>query len=114
MSWRSTTVFGDVIRSHYQGCLVCYGRNSPFQHDHRTCPTNKADTEAYKKGKRTPAHVREAKVQVSMKLKWPQIFGVSLSLELGKRNRPQTLHSMWTLANAQDVYSMCFKVMISP
>ena len=61
--------FGEFIRAHPQGCFVCYGRNSPFQHDHGTCPTHKADTEAYKKAhgskKRAPTHVREAKVEVS-------------------------------------------------
>ena len=46
-----------------------YGRNKRFDHDHRTCPVNKADTEAYKKvhgsKKRAPASVREAKVEVT-------------------------------------------------
>ena len=50
-------------------CFVCYGPNSRFQQDHRTCPTNKARTEAYKKAHRSkksaPAHVWETKVQVS-------------------------------------------------
>ena len=48
---------------------MCYGRNSTFQHDHWLCPTEKADTEAYKKAhgskKRAPANVRETKVEVS-------------------------------------------------
>ena len=47
---------------------MCYGRRKGFNHDHRTCPTHKADTEAYKKAhgskKRAPAGIREAKVEV--------------------------------------------------
>ena len=61
--------FGEFIRAHPQGCFVCYGRNTGFNHDHRTCPVHKADTEAYKKvhgsKKRAPASVREAKVEVT-------------------------------------------------
>ena len=30
--------FGEFIRAHPQGCFVAYGRSSPCQHDHRTCP----------------------------------------------------------------------------
>ena len=49
-------------------CFVCYGRKKGFNHDHRTCFTHKADTEAYKKvhgsKKRAPAGIREAKVEV--------------------------------------------------
>ena len=60
--------FGEFIRAHPQGCFVCYGRKKGFNHDHRTCPTHKADTEAYKKAhgskKRAPAGIREAKVEV--------------------------------------------------
>ena len=48
---------------------MCYGRNKAFNHDHRTCPVHKADTEAYKKvhgsKKRAPASVREAKVEIT-------------------------------------------------
>ena len=59
--------FGEFIRAHPQGCFVCYGRNKGFNHDHRTCPIRKADTEAYKKAhgskKRAPAGVRETKVE---------------------------------------------------
>ena len=44
------------------------GRKRGFNHDHRTCPVHKADTEAYKKAhgskKRAPAGIREAKVEV--------------------------------------------------
>ena len=61
--------FGEFIRAHPQGCFVCYGRNKGFDHDHRTCPVHKADTEAYKKvhgsKKRAPASVLEAKVEVT-------------------------------------------------
>ena len=49
---------------------MCYPRNYPYQHDHHTSPTNKADTEAYKRElrskKRAPAKVRETKVDVSI------------------------------------------------
>ena len=38
--------FGEFIRAHHQDCFVCYGRNKGFNHDHRTCPIRKADTEA--------------------------------------------------------------------
>ena len=47
---------------------MCYGRKKGFNHDHRTCPSHQADTEAYKKAhgskKRAPAGIREAKVEV--------------------------------------------------
>ena len=60
--------FGEFIRAHPQGFLVCYGRKKGFNHDHRTCPIHQADTEAYKKAhgskKRAPAGIREAKVEV--------------------------------------------------
>ena len=59
--------FGEFIRAHPQGCFVYYGRNTSLQHDHRTCPVHKANTEAYKKAhgstKRAPANVRETKVE---------------------------------------------------
>ena len=61
--------FGEFIRAHPQGCFVCYGRNKGFNHDHRTRPIHKADTEPYKKvhgsKKRAPAGIRETKVEVS-------------------------------------------------
>ena len=61
--------FGEFIRAHPQGCFVCYGRNKGFNHDHRTCPIHKADTEAYKKvhgsKKRAPAGIGETKVEVT-------------------------------------------------
>ena len=38
--------FAEFIRANPQHCVVCYGRSSPFQHDHQTCPIHKADTEA--------------------------------------------------------------------
>ena len=60
--------FGEFIRAHPQGCFVCYGRKKGFNHDHRTCPVHKADTEAYKKAhgskKRAPAGIRETKMEV--------------------------------------------------
>ena len=60
--------FGEFIGAHPQGCFLCYGRKKGFSHDHRTCPTHQADTEAYKKAhgskKRAPAGIREAKVEV--------------------------------------------------
>ena len=60
--------FGEFIRTHPQGCFVCYGRNEEFNHDRRTCPVHKPDTGATRKvhgsKKRTPASVREAKVDV--------------------------------------------------
>ena len=61
--------FAQFIRAHPQGFFVCYVRSFPFQHDHRTCPIHKADTEAYKKAhrtkKRASANIREDKVEVS-------------------------------------------------
>ena len=61
--------FGEFIRAHPQGCFVCDGRNKGFDHDHRTCPVHKADTEACRKmhrsKKRAPAIVRETKVEVT-------------------------------------------------
>ena len=61
--------FGEFIRAHPQGCFVRYGRNKGFNHDHRTCPVHKADTEAYRKlhgsKKRAPAGIRETKVEVT-------------------------------------------------
>ena len=60
--------FGEFIRAHPQGCFVCYGWKKGFNHDHRTCPTHQADTEAYKKAhgskKRAPAGIWEVKVEV--------------------------------------------------
>ena len=61
--------FGEFIRAHPQGSFVCYGRNKGFNHDHRTCPVHKADTEAYNKvhgsKKRASAGIRETKVEVT-------------------------------------------------
>ena len=60
--------FGEFIRAHPQCCFVCFGRKKGFNHDHRTCPTHQADTEAYKRAhglkKRALAGIREAKVEV--------------------------------------------------
>ena len=59
----------EFIRAHPQNCFVYYGRDKGFNHDHRTCPIHKADTEAYKKvhgsKKRAPAGIRETKVEVT-------------------------------------------------
>ena len=48
---------------------MCYGRNKRFNHDHRTCPIHKADTQAYKRvhgsQKRAPAGIQETKVEVT-------------------------------------------------
>ena len=61
--------FGECIRAHPQGFLVCYGRSNAFQHNHRTCLIHKANTKAYKKAhgtkKRTSANIREVKVEES-------------------------------------------------
>ena len=47
---------------------MCYGRKQGFNHDPRTCPIHRAETEAYKKAhgskKRAPAGIRETKVEV--------------------------------------------------
>ena len=61
--------FGEFIRAHPQGCFGSYGRNKGFNHDLRTFPIHKANTEAYKKvhgsKKRAPAGIRETKVEVT-------------------------------------------------
>ena len=71
--------FGESIRAHPQGCFVCYGRKKGFNHDHRTCPIHKADTEAYKKvhgsKRRAPAGIRETKVEVT-KDELPKLMSV--------------------------------------
>ena len=79
--------FGEFIRAHPQGCFVCYGRKKGFNHDHRTCPTHQADTEAYKKAhgskKRAPAGIREAKVEVDKdELSKPMSVGTELAKEI--------------------------------
>ena len=75
--------FGEFIRAHPQGCFVCYGRRKGFNHDHRTCPVHKADTEAYKEvhgsKKRAPAGIRETKVEV-IKDKLPKLMSVGTEL----------------------------------
>ena len=52
-----------------EGSFVFYGRNAPFEHNHRTCPTHKADGKGHKKAhrseKRTLANVWETKVPYS-------------------------------------------------
>ena len=84
--------FGEFIRAHPQGCFVCYGRNKGFNHDHRTCPIHKADTEAYKKvhgsKKRAPAGIREAKVEVDRdELSKLMSVGTELAKEIQKIKR---------------------------
>ena len=84
--------FGEFIRAHPQGCFVCYGRNKGFNHDHRTCPIRKADTEAYKKAhgskKRAPAGVRETKVEVTKdKLSKLMSEGTQLAKEIQEIKR---------------------------
>ena len=66
---------------------MCYGRNKGFNHDHRTCPIHKADTEAYKKvhgsKKRAPAAIRETKVEVTKdKLTKLMSVGTELAKEI--------------------------------
>ena len=79
--------FEEFIRAHPQGCFVCYGRNKGFNHDHRTCPIHKADTEAYKKvhvsKKRAPAGIRETKVEVTKdELSKLMLVGTELAKEI--------------------------------
>ena len=84
--------FGEFIRVHPQGCFVCYGRNKGFNHDHRTCPVHKADTEAYKKvhgsKKRAPVGIRETKVEVtSDELSKRMSVGTKLAKEIQEIKR---------------------------
>ena len=84
--------FGEFIQAHPQGCFVCYGRNEGFNHDHRTCPIHKADTEAYKKvqgsKKRAPAGIRENKVEVTKdKLSKLMSVGTELAKEIQEIKR---------------------------
>ena len=79
--------FGECIRAHPQGCFVSYGRKKGFNHDHRTCPIHKADTEAYKKvrgsKKRAPAGIRETKVEVTKdELSKLMLVGTELAKEI--------------------------------
>ena len=61
--------FGEFKGAQPQGCFLCYGRNTGFNHDHRTCPIHKAETEAYKKvhgsKKRATAGIWETTVEVT-------------------------------------------------
>ena len=84
--------FAEFIRAHPQGCFVCYGRNKGFNHDHRTCPIHKADTEAYKKvhglKKCAPAGIRETKVEVTKdELSKLMSVGTELAKEIQKIRR---------------------------
>ena len=85
--------FGEFIRAHPQGCFVCYGRNKGFNHDHRTCPIHKADTEAYKKvhgsKKRAPVGIWENKVEVTKdELSKLMSVGTELAKEIQEIKRP--------------------------
>ena len=71
---------------------MCYGRNKGFNHDNRTCPIHKADTEAYKKvhgsKKRAPADIRETKVDVLKdKLSKLMSMGTELAKEIQEIKR---------------------------
>ena len=86
--------FGEFIQAHPQGCFMCYGRNKGRNHDHRTCPIHKADTETYKKvrgsRKRAPARILETKVEVDKdELSKLMSVGTELAKEIQeiKRNR---------------------------
>ena len=61
--------FGEFKQAHPGGCFLFYGRNKGVNHDHRTCPINKADTEVYKNvhrsKKRAPPGIRETIVEVT-------------------------------------------------
>ena len=66
---------------------MCFGRNKGFNHDHRTCPIHKADTEAYKKvhrsKKRAATGIRETKVEVTKEeLSKPMSVGTELAKEI--------------------------------
>ena len=79
--------FGEFIRAHPKGCFVRYGRNKRFNHDQRTCPVHKADTEAYKKmhgsKKRAPAGIRETRVEVTKdKLSKLMLVSTELAMEM--------------------------------
>ena len=85
-------VFGEFIQARPQGCFVFYRRSCPSQHDHRTCPIHKADTEAYKTAHRskkgTSANVREAKLEVSKdELSKLMMVGTELPKEIQESNR---------------------------
>ena len=92
LNLRSATVLWGVHPSSSAGLPRCYGRKFPFQHDHRTCPTHKADTEAYKKAqgskKRVSAKISEAKVEVSKdELSQLMMVGTELAEEIEEIKR---------------------------
>ena len=59
----------ELMRAQPQGCFVCYGQNFPFQQEHRTYSTHKADNQPCKKApgskKLALANIRESKVEES-------------------------------------------------
>ena len=77
--------FGEFIPAHSHGCFVCYGRSSPFEQDHRTCPSNQSNAAAYKKAHGTKnctsANIREVKVEVS------KVVGTELAQEIQEIKR---------------------------
>ena len=84
--------FGEFIRAHPQGCFVCYGRKQGFNHDHRTCPSHQADTEAYNKAhgskKRAHAGIRETKVEIDKdELSKLMLVGTELAKEVQEIKR---------------------------
>ena len=95
--------FGEFIGARPQGCFVCNDWSSPFQHDHRTCPIHKADTEAYKKAhgtkKRPSANMQEAKVEVSKdELSKLMMVGTELTKEI------QEIERAWGPRSDKDNY----------
>ena len=94
--------FGQLIRAHSQGCFVCYGRNKGFNHDHRTCPIHKADTEVYKKvhglKKRAPVGIRENKVEVTKdELSKLMSVGTELAKEIQEIKRSRKISLIYAL-----------------
>ena len=90
--------FGEFIRAHPQGCFVCHGRKKGFNHDHRTCSTYQADTEAYEKAhgskKRAAAGIREVKVEVDKdELSKLMSVGIELAREIREIKRNWVLRS---------------------
>ena len=84
--------FAEFVRAHPQGCFVCYGWSSHFQHDHRTFPIHKADTESYRKAhgtkKRMSANIRGAKVEMSKdELSKLMMVGTELAKEIQEITR---------------------------
>ena len=84
--------FEEFIRAHPQGCFVCYGRSSPFQHDHgsarSTRPTRRRTRKRTGPKKRTSANIREAKVELSEEeLSKLMMVGTELAKEIQEIKR---------------------------